>query len=91
MARAAPFRTFVNAAALIAIDWGTTRARAYRMDRNGRVLGERTEDENEATLDAVGPNATQLGFYSYGELSPLTDGTCDLHNQTMTITTISEA
>lgn len=55
------------------------------------VLGERTEDEIEATLDAVGPNATQLGFYSYGELSPLTDGTCDLHNQTMTITTISEA
>lgn len=55
------------------------------------VLGERTEDEIEATLDAAGPHATQLGFYSYGELSPLTDGTCDLHNQTMTITTISEA
>lgn len=55
------------------------------------VLGERTEDEIEATLEAVGPEATQIGFYSYGELSPLTDGTCDLHNQTMTITTITEA
>lgn len=55
------------------------------------VLGERTEDEIEATLEAFGQGATQLGFYSYGELSPLTDGTCDLHNQTMTITTITEA
>lgn len=55
------------------------------------VLGERTEDEIEATLEAAGEDATQIGFYSYGELSPLTDGTCDLHNQTMTITTISEA
>lgn len=55
------------------------------------VLGERTEDEIEATLEAFGPEAAQVGFYSYGELSPLTDGTCDLHNQTMTITTISEA
>jgi hypothetical protein len=35
-------------------------------------------------------NAEQIGFYSYGELSPYTDGQCDLHNQTMTITTFSE-
>lgn len=54
------------------------------------VLGERTEDEIEATMEAAGSGATQLGFYSYGELSPLTEGTCDLHNQTMTITTIAE-
>ncbi len=32
------------------------------------------------------------GFYSYGELSPFTpSGQCRLHNQTMTITTLSEA
>lgn len=54
------------------------------------VLGERTEDEIEATLEVAGPAADQIGFYSYGELSPLTDGTCDLHNQTMTITAITE-
>ena len=30
-------------AALIAVDWGTTRARAYRLDAAGRVLGARTE------------------------------------------------
>jgi hypothetical protein len=31
------------------------------------------------------------GFYSYGEISPFSKGgTCELHNQTMTITTLSE-
>jgi hypothetical protein len=55
------------------------------------VLGERTEEEIEATLDVL-PNGTQqIGFYSYGEISPYATGTCDLHNQTMTLTTLSEA
>ena len=31
----------MTAAALIAIDWGTTSARAYRVDAGGRVLGAR--------------------------------------------------
>lgn len=55
------------------------------------VLGERTEEEVEATLDALPPGTTQAGFYSYGELSPHADGRCALHNQTMTLTTIGEA
>lgn len=56
------------------------------------VLGERTEEEIEATLDSLPPGTTQVGFYSYGELSPHTaSGRCDLHNQTMTLTVISEA
>lgn len=54
------------------------------------VLGERTEEEIEATLDVLPANTKQIGFYSYGELSPLANGRCDLHNQTMTLTTISE-
>jgi hypothetical protein len=34
---------------------------------------------------------SQLGFYSYGENAPHSrSGDCDLHNQTMTITVISE-
>ncbi len=54
------------------------------------VLGGRTEEETEATLEAL-PNGTQqVGFYSYGEISPYASGSCDLHNQTMTLTTISE-
>jgi hypothetical protein len=35
-------------------------------------------------------NTCQVGFYSYGELSPYTTGSCDLHNQTMTLTVIAE-
>ena len=54
------------------------------------VLGERTEEEIEATLDVLPPQTQQIGFYSYGEISPYTNGACDLHNQTMTLTTISE-
>jgi hypothetical protein len=55
------------------------------------VLGERTEEETEATLDVLPKGTQQIGFYSYGEISPYTTGTCDLHNQTMTLTTLSEA
>lgn len=54
------------------------------------VLGERTEEETEATLEALPEGTLQIGFYSYGELSPHTSGRCDLHNQTMTLTVISE-
>jgi hypothetical protein len=55
------------------------------------VLGERTEEEIEATLDVLPKGTQQIGFYSYGEISPYAAGTCDLHNQTMTLTTLSEA
>ncbi|MBL8843824.1 MAG: FIST C-terminal domain-containing protein [Planctomycetes bacterium] len=55
------------------------------------VLGERAEEEVEGTLQALRPGTRQIGFYSYGELSPYADGSCDLHNQTMTLTTLSEA
>jgi hypothetical protein len=55
------------------------------------VLGERTEEECEATLARLPAGTHQIGFYSYGELSPYVGGNCDLHNQTMTLTTITEA
>lgn len=54
------------------------------------VLGERAEEELEAVLDELQENTAQIGFYSYGEISPYETGYCDLHNQTMTLTTISE-
>lgn len=54
------------------------------------VLGTRIEDELEATVNALPGKSHQIGFYSYGEISP-SGGYCDLHNQTMTITTIREA
>ncbi len=54
------------------------------------VLGDRIEEEVEAVREVLGPDAQITGFYSYGELSPLAAGKCDLHNQTMTITTLAE-
>lgn len=54
------------------------------------VLGERIEEETEATLENLPAGAEQVGFYSYGEISPHTTGNCDLHNQTMTVTTFAE-
>ena len=54
------------------------------------ILGERTEEELEAALASLPDGTRQIGFYSYGEISPYASGYCDLHNQTMTLTTISE-
>jgi len=56
------------------------------------VLKERTVEEIEAVRAAVGPQAAIAGFYSYGEICPTapTEKQCQLHNQTMTITTFLE-
>jgi hypothetical protein len=54
------------------------------------LLGERTEEETESALATLPKGSTQVGFYSYGELSPFAVGQCELHNQTMTITTFYE-
>ena len=53
------------------------------------VLGEEVEEEVEATLEAQS-HSVQVGFYSYGELSPGSGRSCALHNQTMTLTAWSE-
>lgn len=55
------------------------------------VLGDHCEEEIEATSQVLAAGAKQVGFYSYGEISPFASGHCDLHNQTMTLTTLSEA
>jgi hypothetical protein len=55
------------------------------------VLGDRAEEEIEATSDVLPQNVRQIGFYSYGEISPYAGGHCDLHNQTMTLTTLMES
>jgi hypothetical protein len=56
------------------------------------VLKQRTEEEVEAVREAIGSAATLTGFYSYGELAPFSGGgACQLHNQTMTITTFTES
>jgi hypothetical protein len=55
------------------------------------VLKERTKDELEVIFNVLPGFVKQIGFYSYGEISPYATGICDLHNQTMTLTSISEA
>jgi hypothetical protein len=55
------------------------------------VLRQRTEEEVESVRDVVGEQAALTGFYSYGEICPaFAAADCQLHNQTMTITTLSE-
>lgn len=55
------------------------------------VLRQRVEEEVEGVRDIVGPDAAIAGFYSYGEISPFTPkARCELHNQTMTVTTFAE-
>ncbi len=56
------------------------------------VLKEHIEDEVEAVQEKIGSQAAIVGFYSYGEISPTTptERQCQLHNQTMTITTFRE-
>ena len=56
------------------------------------LLGERTDEEIETVRDGAPARAGHVGFYSYGEISPALNGQCsELHNQTMTVTVISEA
>jgi len=56
------------------------------------LMGQRISDEIEAASAALGSKTRKLGFYSYGEISPhAASGACELHNQTMTITTFHEA
>jgi hypothetical protein len=55
------------------------------------VLKQRIEEEVEGVREVLGTGTTLAGFYSYGEISPFTPGAkCELHNQTMTITTFTE-
>lgn len=55
------------------------------------LLQRRTADELAAARSVFGAQATLAGFYSYGELSPMTpNARCELHNQTMTITALNE-
>jgi hypothetical protein len=73
---------------------GTVPGLALLVSCVGRklVMGGRVDEEVEAVADVFGRGATLAGFYSYGEISPFGNATeCKLHNQTMTITYLTEA
>lgn len=55
------------------------------------LLKQRIEEEVEGVQEVLGVGTNLTGFYSYGEISPFAPGaSCELHNQTMTITTLVE-
>lgn len=56
------------------------------------VMGDRVDEEVEAVASVLGDRAAVTGFYSYGEIAASEFiGDCRLHNQTMTITWLSES
>jgi hypothetical protein len=56
------------------------------------LMGQHIIDEVEAAGVELGAEVPRLGFYSYGEIAPHSaSGVCELHNQTMTVTAITEA
>ncbi len=56
------------------------------------ILGERTVDEVKAVNKTYDNKTAIAGFYSYGEISPFNEENhCQLHNQTMTITSFYES
>lgn len=55
------------------------------------LLGQKISDETEAVADIFHHKVPTIGFYSYGEICHQQfTGKCSLHNQTMTITLLSE-
>lgn len=56
------------------------------------LLNQLTDEEIEVIGEVLGDNVQLIGFYSYGELAPHSDEivSCQLHNQTMTLTVIYE-
>jgi hypothetical protein len=54
------------------------------------LMGQKTADEVEAVAEVLGDAFATVGFYSYGEIAPGCSGFSDLHNQTMTVTTLGE-
>ncbi len=81
------------ARATVALTQGDSPEFALLISCVGRkmVLRQRIEEEVESVREIFGGRTVLAGFYSYGELSPATPASpCELHNQTMTITTLSE-
>jgi hypothetical protein len=55
------------------------------------LMGQRIDEEIEAANAELTESCLPIGFYSYGEISPHeASGFCQLHNQTMTVTVVSE-
>ena len=76
--------------ATAAVEGGPALALAISCVARRLLLGQRADEETEAALEVLPAGSHQIGFYSYGEISPRGVATCELHNQTMTLTTLRE-
>ncbi len=55
------------------------------------ILKKRVDEQIGVVRGIVGKNTVITGFYSYGEIAPyFTYGACEFHNQTMTLSFLSE-
>jgi hypothetical protein len=55
------------------------------------ILKQRIDEEIENIRDILGENSVITGYYSYGEIGPAKENAeCEMHNQTMSITLLSE-
>jgi len=55
------------------------------------ILKQRTDEEIESVRRVFGESPSLMGFYSYGEIAHFAPSEpCQLHNQTMTVTTFAE-
>lgn len=80
-------------AAKVSLEGGENPELAILISCVGRklVLKQLVEEEVEAVQEIVGNDVALCGFYSYGEIAPfIQHSKCELHNQTMTITTFAE-
>ena len=72
-------------------DEGASLAIAISCVGRRLVLGDRAQQEVAAVTASLPRSGALVGFYSYGEISPSGSGRAALHNQTMTLTQLSEA
>nr|WP_284730684.1 FIST N-terminal domain-containing protein [Shewanella jiangmenensis] len=55
------------------------------------LLRQLADEEIDEVTRVLGANTLVCGYYSYGEIAPFAVGACaELHNQTMTVTSLSE-
>jgi hypothetical protein len=86
-------RDAAREATQVEITTGVGSSAAFLISCIGRriIMGNDVEEEIESAIEALGGSACVAGFYSYGEICPFAETGCaELHNQTMTVTHISE-
>jgi hypothetical protein len=76
-------RVFDDALVITAVEFENTIEKLH--------LQPFVEDEMDSVCGVLGKDTSMTGFYSYGDICPaVSNASCNLHNQIMTITTFTE-